>query len=465
MRHIIFLNGIWPNKSSTAGSNFTRAISCYQLKHWLSHFGFKSQVIDFCQLLTADEIFSLLEQFVSSDTLAIGVSTTFWPTDKVVPSNLLEIFSRAKEKWPHLKIISGGARKTWNPEIFDKHFIGESENQLVEWCQGLVNKSSLLNKKFNIVSLEHRFDDTDAILEEEALPIELGRGCIFKCKFCSHHNLGKSKFTYQRDFDLILDELRYNYENFSTTKYMFLDDTVNEDLDKIRNLANARDALGFNLEWTGYLRADLVWSKTESAELLAKSGLRSCFFGIETFHPAAGKSIDKGWGSKHGKEYIPKLYNKIWDKKINIHINLIAGLPHEPLDSLHESLKWCKENDIGRSRFVPLTLYVEKDDDFASSEFTKNYPLYGYKNVNHETGYWELETINSVEALEFCKKAEISLNSVGRVSSWDVFNVTNLGYKTEDAMNFKYATYATIIYRQRNKFKDRYLNKLRSLIS
>lgn len=368
MRHIVFLNGIWPNRSETPGSNFTRAISCYQLKHWLSHFNFKSQIIDFCQLLTSDEIFRLLEQFVSPKTLAIGISTTFWPTDKIIPANLLDVINRAREKWPHLKIISGGARKPWNPELFDKHFIGESENQLVEWCQHLTGKSSLLNKKFNIVNLNHRFDDTDAILENEALPIELGRGCIFKCKFCSHHNLGKAKFTYQRDFNLILDEMRHNYENFGTTKYMFLDDTVNEDLDKIKNLSTVSNTLGINLEWTGYLRADLVWSKSESAELLLESGLRSCFFGIETFHPAAGKSIDKGWGSKHGKEYIPKLYNDIWNKKINIHVNLIAGLPYETMDSLHESLRWCKENDIGYHRFVPLTLYIEKQDSFASSD-------------------------------------------------------------------------------------------------
>lgn len=463
MRHIIFLNGIWPNKSSTAGSNFTRAISCYQLKHWLSHFGFKSQVIDFCQLLTADEIFGLLEQFVSSDTLAIGVSTTFWPTDKVVPSNLLEIFSRAKEKWPHLKIISGGARKPTSPELFDNHFIGESENQLVVWMQGLVNKSSLLNKKFNIVNLSHRFDETDAILYDEALPIELGRGCIFKCKFCGHQNLGKAKFTYQRDFELILDELKYNYEKFGTTKYMFLDDTVNEDLDKIRNLSTVKNRLGFSIEWVGYLRADLIWSKQESQELLIESGLRSCFVGIETFHNEAGKSIDKGWGAKHGKEFIPHLYKNIWGEKINIHVNLIAGLPYETHDSLKESLKWCMSNPVGFHRFVPLTLYVEKNDPSAASEFTRNYKNYGYKNVNHDTGYWESDTMNSSEADKFCKIASSVLTSTNRVSSWDTFSATNLGYTVDDVLLWNYKRFINECKTSAIAFKDRYIAKLKSI--
>jgi len=463
MRHIVFLNGIWPNDPKWPKIQFSRSISCYQLKHWLSNYGFKSQVIDYCQVLSADEIFNLLEQFVSNDTFAIGVSTTFWPTDKNIPPNLFNSISRIKDKWPHLKIISGGARKTWNPEFFDKHFIGESENQLLEWCQSQIGKSSLLNRKFDIVNLAHRFDTTDAILENEALPIELGRGCIFKCKFCSHHNLGKSKFTYQRNFDNILDEITYNYENFGTTKYMFLDDTVNEDLDKIRNLSTIKERTGIDIEWTGYLRADLIWSKSESADLLLKSGLKSCFFGIETFHPLAGKSIDKGWGSKHGKEYIPKLYKELWNSNINIHVNLIAGLPSETIESLYESLEWCRSQDIGCHKFVPLTLYVEKNDTFASSEFTKNYTNYGYKNVNHETGYWESDTMTSKDAAKFCEDSQKILTLGNRVSSWEVFNGTNLGYETVDVMSWSYPKLKQLALENETHFKNRYLEKLMNI--
>lgn len=463
MRHIIFLNGIWPNKIEHARTNFTRAISCYQLKHWLSTFGFKSQVIDFCQILTADEIFNLIEHFISKETFAIGVSTTFWPTDKNIPPNIKNSVQRIRGRYPHLKIISGGARKPWNPEFFDKHFIGESENQLVEWCQSQVNKSSLLNRKFNIVNLSHRFDESDAILENESLPIELGRGCIFKCKFCSHHNLGKPKFTYQRDFNLILDEIKYNHEKFGTTRYMFLDDTVNEDLDKIENLSTIKEQTSIDIEWTGYLRADLIWSKPQSAELLLKSGLKSCFFGIETFHPLAGKSIDKGWGSKHGKEYIPKLYKDVWGNQINIHVNLIAGLPYETTDSLNESLDWCKSQDIGCHRFVPLTLYVEKNDDFASSEFTKNYQEYGYKNVNHNSGYWELDTMNSYDALKFCENSQKLLVETNRVSSWEVFNGVNLGFDTKEVMSWNYKTLWKVSLNEIINFRSRYIKKLKSV--
>lgn len=463
MRHIIFLNGIWSGQGEQLNTNFTRSISCYQLKHWLGHFGFRSQVIDYCQHLSDDEIISLLEKFVSAGTLAVAVSTTFWPTDKSIPANIRAALLRAKELWPNIKVISGGARKTWNPELFDKHFVGESEDQLVTWMRGLLGKSSLLNKKFNIVSLAHRFDDDDAILDGEALPMELGRGCIFKCKFCSHQNLGKAKFTYQRDFELILEELKYNYEKFGTTKYMFLDDTINEDIDKIRNLSTIKSRLGFDIEWVGYLRADLIWSKTESQDLLLKSGLRSCFVGIETFHNDAGKSIDKGWGAKHGKEFIPKLYNNIWGKHVNIHVNLIAGLPYETHSSLRDSLMWCISNPVGFHHFAPLTLYVEKDDPAASSEFTRNYSSYGYKNVNHETGYWESGTMNSIDAAKFCRSASRILSLRNRVSCWDTFSGTNLGYTVDQVQAWGHVDYLAACKNTVMDFKQRYIAKLNAI--
>lgn len=465
MRHVIFLTGIWPNDLAFINTKFTRSIGCYQLKHWLSMFNIQSQVIDYCQILTADDILLLLEQFISKETIAIGFSTTFWPLNKSIPPNLLEVIRRVKEKWPHVKLISGGARQSDHPNLFYKHFSGESENNLLVWCQEQIGKNALsaFNKKFDITTLSHRFTEADAILDDEALPIELGRGCIFKCKFCAHHNLGKPKYTYQRHFDLIVDEIRHNYEKFGTTKYMFTDDTVNEDVDKIKNFSTISQQLGFNIDWIGYLRADLVWSKPETAEMLINSGMKSCFFGIETFHPEAGKSINKGWASKYGKEYLPKLYSEIWGKEVNIHVNLIAGLPYEKLSSLNETLEWAKQNPIGFYRFAPLALYIDRNDPNTSSEFTKNYPQYGYRNVNIATGYWESDTMNYSEAHKFCNDSVGELAKINRISSWDVFNGTNLGFKTKDVMTWKIRTFHQVAALKAAHFKSMYLEKLKSI--
>ena len=140
------------------------------------------------------------------------------------------------------------------------------------------------NVKFDITTSDHRFDDADCILPNEVLPIELGRGCMFKCKFCSTPNKGKRKSTYQRNYQNILDEIQWNKEQFGVTRYNFLDDTVNEDPIKLLNLSKIKEHLGFGIIWNGYIRADLIWSNQKTAEYLIDSGMRTCYMGIETFN-------------------------------------------------------------------------------------------------------------------------------------------------------------------------------------
>jgi hypothetical protein len=467
MRHIIFLNGIWKNRETDPLIHFTRTIGPYQLKHWLSHFGIGSQVIDFCQILSAQEIVDLVGHFKGTETFAVGVSTTFWSGTNKIPANIEQAIKLIRDRFPDLKIIGGGARlpPASSHHLFDEMMSGEAEDKLVVWCQEMIGKRgmSLFNKKFDITQLSHRFDEKDAIMHGEVLPIELGRGCVFKCKFCAHHNLGKPKYTYQRQHQLLVEEMAYNLENFGTTYYNFLDDTVNEDVDKIRNLSTISKDLGQDINWTGYLRADLVWAKPETAELLVQSGMRTCFFGIETFNPTAAHAIDKGWSPKHGKEYLPRLYHDIWNEKINMHISLIIGLPGEDKKSIKDTFLWALDNPIGWYWFNSLTLYTEKKDSGTMSEFTRNQEKYGYKNVQ-DNGYWENDLMNSNTAVTLTHHFNtVFTNSVNRMSSWPSFSAVNVGYNLDEIRNWKIAEFVSKMSAAQDGFKQRYLSQLMSI--
>ena len=462
MKQVIFVNGIWPNQDTDPIRNYTRTIGPYQLKHWLKKHNISSQVIDFAQLFTGAELFDMLKPFVSPETKIIGMSSTFWPFTGV-PQNIRELMVLVHDEFPELLFIAGGARTPRDAHLFDEIFSGESEDALLVYCQEKlgIRGRALFNKRFNINTLDHMFDEDDAIMPDEVLPIELGRGCIFKCKFCAHANLGKAKHTYQREHGLILAELAHNHKTFGTTRYNFLDDTVNEDHDKVVRMSRFKDDLGFEIEWNGYLRADLVWSKKDSPELLARSGMRTCFFGIETFHLDAGRSIDKSWAARHGKEFLPKLYNEIWDKKIPIYNSMITGLPGEPIESHRETAEWCLENPIGWHWFNPLTLYVEKADEKAQSIFTKNYKDYGYRNVRPD-GHWESDQMDSSQCMELSRELNGSLiKGVNTVSSWFLFNAMNLGLTFEEARILTMGELKTIMAANRSAFMANYRQALK----
>ena len=51
------------------------------------------------------------------------------------------------------------------------------------------------------------YEDNDLIFPGEILPIELARGCIFKCSFCSYNLIGKKVWECNRAPELVASDL------------------------------------------------------------------------------------------------------------------------------------------------------------------------------------------------------------------------------------------------------------------
>jgi len=450
MNEIIFWSGLWPTASY-------RTMGVYQLAFWLRSNNVNCQVIDYCQWLTSQEIIELTTRFINSKTKYIGISSTFWDNN-TMPENIKLSIEEIKKLYPNIKIMIGGPRAnmlTWQ-DYADITIVGEAEDKLLE-----ILKGHNLFEKFDITKLNHRFSKEDCIIDGEVLPIELGRGCIFKCKFCGFSNIGKPKHSYQRSIIEIEKEIIYNYENFNTTNYVFLDDTVNEDIDKVKNLSLIPSNTGININWNGYLRADLIWRHNESADLLIKSGLKSCFFGIETFHPDAARSVGKGWSAVHGKTFLKKLYKEYWGGEINIWNSFIVGLPSEDRDSIMKTLDWCLENPMGSHKFNGLNLYNTRTDTGAKSEFNKNYKDYGY--TIDENNIWNNKYFNQQTSDEFADYLNNKLKYSNKLSSWKLFEVLNTGIELKKLKNIPEIYYERLIKNNIKNFIIQYKEKLKSI--
>jgi radical SAM superfamily enzyme YgiQ (UPF0313 family) len=111
------------------------------------------------------------------------------------------------------KLIYGGSKTPYFLEIdefIDCYVTGNADVSIIK-----VTDNIMLGKTERFVdSLKYPEPDVKTIhtkisnvLHGETLPIELARGCIFKCKFCSYPLLGKKKGTYLRDFSQVKDEM------------------------------------------------------------------------------------------------------------------------------------------------------------------------------------------------------------------------------------------------------------------
>jgi radical SAM superfamily enzyme YgiQ (UPF0313 family) len=471
MRNIIFWSGVWPNFTYEKLPTIQRPMAAYALAHWMRKSRFQCQVIDFLQHFTAKEIIEFTEPLITKDTVCIALTTVFWNADSSYPPKSIMIaIQYFKKKFPNLPIVGGGPYSN-NYKMLDHAFVGEGEDQFLKWCQERSMGVSLPNAVFDITQNDHTFHEDDCIMPDEAVPIELGRGCIFKCSFCTYPNLGKSKGSYIRKPEYLLNEMLRNRDVFGTTNYVFLDDTCNEDQDKITEIANINKQLDYKIRWSGFVRADLIWSH-ENHNLMLDSGVDQVYFGMESFHPEAARKVGKGWNAKHGKDYLPKLHNDLWKQQVGIEASFISGLPGEDIPHLRSTVDWIKENNFIRGYFRGLVI-------LPKSEFANNPEKYFlkkkayWKNSDDQSGDAEVmgwEDIrdpanNHVLHEALSHEFNDILQPTWPMTGFYTSSLYSLGYTKEEIKEYGWKDWAMLVMARKDPFITAYKEKLKTIIN
>lgn len=201
-----------------------------------------------------------------------------------------------------------------------------------------------------------QWTDTDFIEPDDWLTVEVARGCAFNCSYCNYPKRGK--FEAYKDPKVLRNELIENYEKFGVTKFLLVDDLYNDTKEKVRRLYDeCWSKLPFAPEWVSFMRLDMLWADPESAEIIKASGARYGQFGIETLHDRAGTKVGKGLGKKRIIETLESL-NKIWGTDVLIGASMISGLPHEPLESIEQTIEWTSTTDLLHGTFWTPMLMI-----------------------------------------------------------------------------------------------------------
>lgn len=267
-----------------------------------------------------------------------------------------EILDLAKSYNPDCQIVMGGSQLNRNeyfhPDILmpDAHYIkGNAEVPVAQMHKRFKKKNFTLeglntNEEYDFNGFKTSFIEytkNDHVTPNEWLPIEIARGCAFKCKFCNY-DMKDTRDNYV-DAKVLRENLIRQYEQWGTTKFTIMDDLYNDNYDKVQDLyENCWSKLPFKPELGGYLRLDLLWKRPDQAQMLLDSGFRCGSFGIETLHDKAGKAVGKGLGKARIIETLEMLRD-IWGLDLLIHAFFIAGLPHEDEQSLLDTVEWTSE--------------------------------------------------------------------------------------------------------------------------
>jgi radical SAM superfamily enzyme YgiQ (UPF0313 family) len=437
---------------SNGALGFGRYAGPYRIATELRQLNISVQVIEFFAEFNQSQLFSLINRHVNHETLWVGFSTTLispnWNNKKLIElikgegytnKNMIanwergqfpmheneseELLKYIKSKNKNIKLVIGGGKSHQrDSDLIDYYLHGEADNSVVALTQYLLKsnpnlKTQKINNTICIHSSDYPVDtissikwhESDHIYPNEHLPIEISRGCVFKCKYCSFKNLGRGSDELIKSLDAFTNEVNENYQRFGTTGYMFSDDTFNDSREKVFSYAKAASSLDFELEWAGYCRADLFYANKDTIPTILETGLRFANFGIETLNQKAGAAVGKGLSPQKTKDTLYKLKDT-WGDRVIISCNFIVGLRHESEESIWETYEWLVSDDspVDSFNFHPLYLvhdYAESLDQTA--KFTNELGLmphkYGYL-YNPDNGYWKHELMDRDQAFKIVDK-------------------------------------------------------------
>jgi hypothetical protein len=389
--------------------------------------GYSCQIIDACWYFSQDEIQRILDICVGSNTKVIAWSTPyaalakreqFVGYDENIPVQRHEKFviDYASALNNQIKFAVGGptAHQRQTEPGIHAIFRGMCDAAFVQYLKFLEGKNPFFqytiqddkmivqgdsyNLSWNFNNSVIEYQPEDNLFWGDAVPIEIARGCIFKCDFCAYPLNGKKNNEYIKYQQTLRQEFLTNYEQHGITSYIVSDDTFNDNLVKLQMMADIAQSLPFRLSISCYIRIDLVRAHPVQYSLFEAIGLTGAFFGLESFNHASAKTIGKGL---HPDKIIEELY-RFNDKMPQCGTvgSFIIGLPYDTKETVTKQCAMILEPEFPLDSINLQHLNMNPNRGTYLSEFDKNMNKY-FQTRDDDPTWWHNGDFDKTWALNF----------------------------------------------------------------
>ena len=188
------------------------------------------------------------------------------------------------------------------------------------------------------------------------IPIESGRGCPYGCEFCTVTGFFGDSIRYRSNQSIVEEMLRLKARARRTRgniAVFFVDDNLAINLKRTKALLRDIIAAKAQLAWVGQISANLLRDE-ELVDLIADSGGKWIFIGMESIDPANMSSVNKSFNKP--AEYSPVLA-RLARRNIYAITSFIFGLDHDTPGVAERTLREIRDWPPGLPVFGQITPY------------------------------------------------------------------------------------------------------------
>lgn len=249
-------------------------------------------------------------------------------------------------------VIMGGVHATLCPEDVAQYaeavVIGEAEEI---WESVIADaERGTLKTFYHTLNRPHRLHahpDRSIFGNKNYLPlglVETGRGCHYRCDFCSVQSAYQHTYTCHATEDVI-EEIKKQRRPL----YFFVDDNISADMERAKALLRA--LIPLKIRWVSQCSINAACDE-EFVQLMAASGCYGILIGFESLNPNVLKTMKKGSNLVEGV-YETGLAN-LRKYKIRVYATFIFGYDEDDSSSFTTTLQYALEQKFYLAAFNHL---------------------------------------------------------------------------------------------------------------